>query len=239
MCVQGLLPDMIFPVPIPTDFALSSLFRRIFTQLRSFYPAYQLVYMTGAFLGRTSISLFRLPSKARWMYFPALLGAIFFLSLLVETFSMVGSTDLYGLLGVLCILLFGGVSEGLAYSNSYWWVVIHDTHVHRCRLNLFYNRRVSREALPNAVENRYNELADLQAQEQPELIAKAKEAAMDPSPNASQQSDPEVLLREFLIASLAISDVFGILTASIIAAPLSELMCRYQVSHHRSLCRQR
>jgi hypothetical protein len=209
---QGLVPDLIFPVPVPDSYFLGHFLRRIFTQFRAFYPAYQLVYMTGAFCGRSSINVFRLPAPPIWMYFPVLLGALFFLALLWEALSMTARGDAFGLFATICVIFCGGIAEGLAYGNSYW--------------------RVSREDLPESLEKRYSVLSNQQLEDETSYF-NYKEA------KGTQPADPEVKLREFLIASIAASDVAGILLASVIASFVSPAVCQHQVANGRNLCRKR
>lgn len=123
---QGVLPTLLFKLPFQSSTALfPTLTNGLFKATRDFFPVYITIFQLSAFLGRTSITFFRLPggnSGKSWAYWIiCLVEAALFLVLLAESVSMSHkSQQLFGIGGVILTILMVGPCGGLLLSNTYW-----------------------------------------------------------------------------------------------------------------------
>jgi hypothetical protein len=139
VCAQGVLATVIFYLPFAENqYAKPSILNDLFPARRSFYPVYQTLYQFAAFVGRSTITIVRLPGGKRgdptalW----ALVGieVVILLCQLRESLSMNGTDDsgtLYGPWMVMFLVVCMGMCGGAELGNTYY--------------------RMGRHALPEAV----------------------------------------------------------------------------------------
>jgi hypothetical protein len=125
---QGVLATVIFYIPFaPNQYAQPGVLNDLFPARRSFYPVYQTLYQAAAFLGRSTITIARLPGGKRrdptalWV----LVGieGVILLCQLRESLSMNGTDDagtLYGPWMVLFLVICMGMCGGAELGNTYY-----------------------------------------------------------------------------------------------------------------------
>jgi hypothetical protein len=122
------LATVIFYLPFAENqYTRPSLLNDLFPARRSFYPVYQTLYQFAAFIGRSTITVVRLPGGKRqdptalW----ALVGieVVILLAQLRESLSMNGPDDsntLYGPWMVLTLVIAMGICGGAELGNTYY-----------------------------------------------------------------------------------------------------------------------
>lgn len=251
--VQGVIATLLFYLPI----ARSPLLNSLFPALRSFYPVYQTVYQLAAFVGRTTVTFFRLPGGDRrdpWALW-ALVGVETGILLLQlrESVSLRGSDDsqsLYGPWTVLILILVMGVCGGATLGNVYF--------------------RIGRYALPEGVwtalakarQTHYRAIPvhdglaeDLDGEDADELdqemahrdhrqgLGLGRPVVMSRNPSGyqpkglQQEAEDEAALKEFVVSTIGAADTLAILIASAIAMVVEPALCQRQIESGRRLCR--
>ncbi|TGZ81330.1 hypothetical protein EX30DRAFT_286802, partial [Ascodesmis nigricans] len=123
---QGILPTILYHLPLPSP--LSTLF----TIPRDFYPFFFTTYQLAIFLGRSSITLFRLPGHNRgscaayWAL--VAVESLCLLALLTHSISMALPSADDGVARKIaavagCVFIMG-LCGGLGMSNTYWRFLI-------------------------------------------------------------------------------------------------------------------
>lgn len=125
---QGVLATVIFYLPFAENqYARPGLLNDLFPARRSFYPVYQTLYQFAAFVGRSTITVVRLPGgkqqdpTALW----ALVGVevLILFTQLRQSMSMNGADDsgtLYGPWMVMCLVVLMGICGGAELGNTYY-----------------------------------------------------------------------------------------------------------------------
>ncbi|EIN10244.1 batten's disease protein Cln3 [Punctularia strigosozonata HHB-11173 SS5] len=114
---QGVSPTLLYDSFTPS--MLSRLILKIIHSPADFYPFWQLVYQTGVFLSRSSISM-GLPPLPGWLISaPAVIQAFILLALTLESALGLAGNDTQGVLLVFVLISVEGICGGLAYVNVY------------------------------------------------------------------------------------------------------------------------
>lgn len=251
--VQGVIATILFYLPISNSPSLNSLF----PALRSFYPVYQTVYQLAAFVGRTTVTFFRLPGGERrdpW----ALWGLVgvetgILLVQLQESLSLKGtdnSHSMYGLWTVLTLILIMGVCGGMTLGNVYFRIGRYD--LPDGVWNALAKARQSHyRALP-IDDGNADEREDEDADELDQEIARrdhrqglglGRPVVMSRNPSGynpkglQQEAEDEAALKEFVVSTIGAADTLAILVASAIAMIVEPALCQRQIRTGRRLCR--
>ncbi|KAI5799898.1 CLN3 protein-domain-containing protein [Geopyxis carbonaria] len=259
---QGILPTILWSLPLAPRFR--SGIELFFTSTRAFYPFFFTIYQLAVFFGRTSITLFQLPSRSAAPYWGlCAIEVVCFIVMLSQSISMgfaalslddPDSTVRFSPLVIAAVVFTLGLCGGLCMSNTYW--------------------RVSKSPLPNEVWNALDtarsninvgivtpmlddETEDYFNHNARPRLRKAYSSSNSlgismlltsrtPSPGLTANMHPrrprvrsqqdETAVREFLISTIALPDTVAIMVASIVSLWLQPRLCAWQGAAGRHLC---
>lgn len=258
------MATVIFYLPFAKNqYARPALLNDLFPARRSFYPVYQTLYQFAAFIGRSTITIVRLPGGKRqdptalW----ALVGVevLILLAQLRESLSMNGPDDsgtLYGPWMVLFLIVLMGMCGGAELGNTYYRMGRHSLPdpVFTALAKARKRKRIedsAREALLDFSDDEDDIAADeREGEEEHEILEEVERGRGLPRPTRltrnpsvmslqireERRAEDESALREFLVATIGSADTLAILISSVFAMLIEPQLCGRQKATGREIC---